>query len=139
MASDSILKYDSAGGQEMTPTSHGYELLNKTLFYHSLYKACSSSYFFFNSIYFHQYCSSSRLPNFLFPSLHTVGPLFNSQGRQLALHQTHPRTKGKLRIVVVRAATRGSAQWDSGCLWLALITDRQTHQALEAPVGTKKT
>lgn len=60
-----------------------------------------------------------------------VGPLFNSQGRQLALHQTHLRTKGKLQIVVVRAATRGSAQWDSGCLWLALITDRQTHQTLD--------
>jgi len=35
-------------------------------------------------------------------------------------------TKGKLQIVVVRAATRGSAQWDSSCLWLALIAGLQT-------------
>ncbi|KAM7397059.1 hypothetical protein PAMP_020057 [Pampus punctatissimus] len=67
-----------------------------------------------------------------------IDPLLNSQGGQLALHQTHPGTKGKLQIVVVRAATRGSTQRDSGCLWLALITDRQTPQALETPVGTKK-
>lgn len=71
-------------------------------------------------------------------SLNTVGPLFNSQGGKLALHLTHPRTKGKLQIAVVRAATRGSAQQDSSCLWLALITDWETHQALETSVGTKK-
>lgn len=91
------------------------------------------------SIYFHHQCFCSQLSNFLLLSPHMVGPPLNSQGRQLALHQTHARTKGKLQIVVVRAATRGRAQWDSGCLRLALITDRQTHQALETPAGTKKT
>ena len=79
------------------------------------------------------------LPSSLFPSLRMVGPLFSSQGGQLALHQTRLRTKGKLQIVVVRAATRGNARRYSGCLWLALITDEQPNQALESPAGAKKT
>lgn len=140
MASDSIFKYDSAG-QERTLTSPGYKLLNNNLFITVFTRYIPLPISSFNSIciYFQNPCFSSQLLNFLFPSLHTVGPLFNSQGRQLALHQTHSRTKGKLLIVMVRAATLGSAQWDSSCLWLALITDRQTHQALETPFGTKKT
>ena len=71
--------------------------------------------------------------NFLFPSLslsirwaHRPAP---RAGSWLYIRDIRAQ-KGKLRIVVVRAATRGSAQWDSGCLWLALITDSQTHQAL---------
>lgn len=46
--------------------------------------------------------------------------------RQLAPIHANLRTKEKLQIVMVKAATPDSAQQDSGCLWLALIRDRKS-------------
>ena len=133
MGSESIFTHDSARGQEQT--------LDTRYFTRPSFIAVFTGYVSlptFNSVCIYFPIHVSAL-NFLLLSPHTVGPPLNSQGRQLALHQTHARTKGKLQIVAVWAATRGRAQWDSGCLRLALITDRQTHQALETPAGTKKT
>lgn len=136
MASDTIFKYDSAGRQKRSLTSsmlhNNYYWSYETLQNEFLMSCFGSIYTFSPSIFL------LDSPIFVSFSLHTVGPVFNSQGGQLALHLTHPRTKGKLQIAAVRAATRGTAQQDSSCLWLALITDWETHRALETSVGTKK-
>lgn len=93
------------------------------------------SHFLLSVVFRHLYFSSNSSTFSSHLSIHFSAPRVGSW-----LYIRHMRgQKGKLQIVVVRTATRGSAQWDSGCLWLALITDRQTHQTLETLVGTKKT